>query len=455
MKNQKIAIWGLGITGQATLNYFLNSKRFEDINLVIDIYDGSEPEKFQGFVDSIQNKIPDQSTRQKVNFFFNKNNIENITDYDFVMASPSISEGHPDILRARTAGTPVYNDVSYFISQWQKTGKKSIGVTGSNGKSTVVNLIHGALLASGIKSILVGNIGKSPLDYLLEYEKDNLEIDIPVLELSSYQLETFSPEQFVDIAVVTNISPNHLDHHNNSMEEYVAAKLKITGPETKIVTVIDDEGIKKYVLPQINNFIDVSLENLNPKLTNIIAEENRALKGQHNLYNIAMALEVLDILEIDNPAALDFIKSYSGLEHRIEFVREIEGVKYINDSKSTSPDATKVALEAFGEHKNIVLISGGNDKKVSFSSLEDSFNQYVKFLVIFNHDINQKLIGIAERYEIPYEIADNLADCVKIAKEKAKKSVEFVLFSPGAASLGKFNNFEHRGQIFKEEVNSM
>jgi UDP-N-acetylmuramoylalanine--D-glutamate ligase len=238
------------------------------------------------------------------------------------------------------------------------------------------------------------------------------------------------------------------------MEEYVLAKLKIAGPETKLITVTDDAGIQKYVLPKISQPIGISLEEIPPELERFVSEENRALKGQHNLYNIAMALEVLKILNINDSRALDFIKNYAGLEHRIEFVREIDGVKYINDSKSTSPDATRVALEAFGDFKNIVLIAGGNDKKVSFEILHDPINQYVKFLVIFNHDINQKFIDIAEKFEIPYAVPNDLAECISIAKQNASAG-EIVLFSPGAASLGKFNNFEHRGQVFKTVVKNL
>ena len=450
MRKTNIAIWGFGITGKASLNYFLKSKKFSDIELLIDIYDGSSANKFA------KNLI--DGAPENVRFFFGSDDIRDIAQYDFVMASPSISNSHPDIVKAHKMGIPIYNDVSFFIEQWLKTGKRSIGVTGSNGKSTVVTLVHGALQSAGIKSILVGNIGKSPLDYLLRYEEGNLEIDVPVLELSSYQLEKFTTNQFVDIAVISNISPNHLDHHNNSIEEYSEAKLKILGPNSKLVTVVDDSGIQKHILPKVaktkTQVIQVSLDNPSHQLKYFVREDSRSLKGQHNLYNIAISLEVLKILEINSRPAHDFLQTYSGLEHRIEFVSEISSVKYINDSKSTSPASIKVALEAFGNFKNVVLIAGGNDKKVSFDILNESFNQYVKFLIIFDHEINDKLKKIALRHDIPHVVTANLIDCVKIARREAAAG-DYVLFSPGAASFGRFKCFEDRGQKFKDCVKNL
>jgi UDP-N-acetylmuramoylalanine--D-glutamate ligase len=446
MNLNKIAIWGFGVTGQAALKYFLHTKKLNQSTMQIDVFDSRAKINFDETVLSIP--------LENVNFNFEQNEIENIEDYDLLLISPSVPENHPTILKARKKGITIHNDVSYFLSAWKKTGKKSVGVTGSNGKSTVVSLIHGALQSVGVKSILVGNIGESPLDYLLDYENGDLEIDTPILELSSYQLESFGENEFTDISVITNISPNHLDHHNNSMNEYVGAKLKIIGSTSEIITVTDDPGIQKYVLPNIKKYIGISLENIDENLEQFTDESSRNLKGEHNLYNIAVVLEVLKKLNINLSDTFGFIKNYSGLEHRIEFVREIDGIQYINDSKSTSPDATKVALEAFGDNKNIILIAGGSDKKVSFGVLGDYINKYVKLLLILDHDINDKLIKLASNFDIENYIVSDLQEGIDLTKKHSKNG-DIVLLSPGAASLGRFKNFEDRGKIFKEIVNNL
>jgi UDP-N-acetylmuramoylalanine--D-glutamate ligase len=445
MNIKKIAIWGFGVTGQASLNYFLRTNTV-DQPAQIDVFDGGNKQNFNS---GLFEQLP-----SNVNFHFGVDEIQNIQDYDLLMISPSISEQKETIIKARKSGIEIHSDVSYFISQWQKTGKKSVGVTGSNGKSTVVSLIHGSLLSAGVKSILVGNIGKSPLDYLLAYENGDLLIDVPVIELSSYQLESFSKNEYADIAVITNISPNHLDHHNNSMEEYVGAKLNIAGLDSKLVTVVDNEGVQKYVLPKIKECVPVTLDEISPELEPFVDESSRNLKGLHNLYNIAVALEVLKLLDINLDLVTEFLKNYSGLEHRIEFVREIDGVRYINDSKATSPDATRIALEAFGDRKNIILFMGGTDKKVSFSALNDHLNEYVKYLIIMDHDINDQLIELADDNNTPYFVADDLESGIKKAREIAEQG-NIVLLSPAAASLGKFKNFEDRGEKFKKIVNNL
>ncbi len=448
METYKIAIWGWGVTGRASFNYFTKSKDYQDLNLEIDIYDGSEI------------NFPRQENEPRknldINFFPNHNYLENIEKYDILIISPSIPETHQSVIEARNLGKSVFNDASYFVKKWRELGKKSIGVTGSNGKTTVSSLLYEILQKTGIKTTLVGNIGKSPLDILLQIERGEIEVDLPVIELSSYQLETFNETEYVDYAIITNISPNHLDHHENSMEKYVGAKLKIAGEETKIITVLDDPGIQKYVLPKIKNPHLVSLENLEDQnqksdLEYFADSNHRKLKGEHNLYNIAIVLKMLEILEIKSEKTKEIIKNYSGLEHRIEFVKEIHGVKYINDSKSTSPDSVRVALETFGNHRNIILIAGGNEKNTSFEFLREHFNQYVKNLIVLKHHIDQKLIKLADKNQIPHSSFDNLKDCVSEAKSKSL-SGDIILFSPGSGSQPKFKNFEERGKIFKEIV---
>jgi UDP-N-acetylmuramoylalanine--D-glutamate ligase len=451
---KKIAIWGFGVTGQSSLKYFLNTERYNESE--IDIFDSGE-NKFT------EEELNNFNENGRVKFNFETNEISDVENYSLILISPGISPKHPCIKKAYDLGIKVVNDVALFLEEWKNIGI-SVGVTGSNGKSTIANLIHGSLSAVGRESILVGNIGQSPLEYLSKYQKaEGIEENKPiaVMELSSFQLETFKEEHFVDIAVISNITPNHLDRHGNDIQEYSNAKMNIFNEnETTLITTSDDEGIQKHILPFIGKTdiknISLAEGEIDPVLQEFTDPDKRELKGMHNFYNIALALEVLKCLDVElpNENISNFIKKYKGLEHRIEFAREIDGVKFYNDSKSTSPDATRVALQALGENKNVVLIAGGTDKNVSFGSWLDPINLYVKKIVILNHDINQKLIDLAEKTKTPYEVVEDMENGIKKAKEAAS-SGEVVLLSPGAASFGKFNNFENRGTIFKEIVNSL
>ncbi len=449
---KKIAIWGFGITGQATLRYFLKSPKYNEYQ--IDVYDSQSADSFGTIlIDS-----------ERVNYYFDTKDIAEVSNYEILLVSPSISKNHPVIQEAYTAGVKVCNDTMIFIEEFKDIGK-IVGVTGSNGKSTVASLIHDSLKILDKKTILVGNIGLSPLDYLIDTPEDELKDIIAVLELSSFQLEIFDINHFVDIAIITNISPNHLDRHNDDIQEYADVKMKIFNQNNShIVTVYDDPGIQNYILPKINsNLLElVSLDQLvNNQLLdfinkNFVETKQIKLPGKHNLYNVAIALKALDILgiEINNEKLINFIQNYKGLEHRIEFVRNFKGLDFYNDSKSTSPDATRVAIKSFGNDQKITLIMGGKDKNVSFEYLGPIIKNKVEKLIILSHEIDEKLIKLAEDNQVEYEVVINLQQAIDAAILN-KNYAGLILFSPGSSSLGKFKNYEDRGEQFKDIVNRL
>lgn len=419
----KISIWGFGVTGRGILEYFV------DKGCEIHVYDPS----------------PNLDIPQYENVsFFNINEIKDIGSYDMLFISPGISKNTETVQRAYEAGVKVYNDVSYFVEKMR--GKVTlIGVTGSNGKSTTVSLLQHVLEGLGKKSILVGNIGNSPMQYLREFDEGE-EFEYVVLELSSFQLEIFNDQQYVDIGVFTNLTPNHLDRHQGDMQVYANEKMNMFGGGSKIITTSSSEGVSKYVLPNISDFVDVSLEDLDE----FYFSDSIRLKGDHNKFNIAFVLEVLKLLDINDDVS-DLISSFGGLEHRVEFVREVDGVEYYNDSKSTSPEATITALNALGDVNNIVLIAGGTDKGVGYGSWVDPLNLYVKHMVILDHDINEKLIDACKKSNTEYTVAGDIHEAVKKASE-VSESRDTVLLSPGSASFGMFLNFEDRGKKYKGEV---
>ncbi len=444
-KYNKIAILGFGITGQSAIRYFSQIGVKE-----IHVFERQTEEAFS------KNTLAGSFRLPGVDIHFGSDVIENISDFDMLMASPGIPLSHPSIQAALKNNVTVHNDITYFLKEWRKIGP-IVGVTGSNGKSTTVSLLHHVLNTISRPNILVGNIGNSPLADLLKEHKPGT---IVITELSSYQLELFKNDDYVDIAVITNLTENHLDRYEGKMQLYADAKMKIAHPDaTELILVTDDAGTQKYILPKVNKKMvqAISLSDLSSEAQQFADPENRALKGEHNLYNIAMVVEVLKKLDIKIDAQVaEAIRTYAGLEHRLEFVRELDGVRYINDSKSTSADSMRVALEALGDQKNIVLLAGGSDKGGTFNSVSDHFNQYVKFIVTLDgYDSTVKKIrDTATKNGIETAHAMNMAEAVKIARDHAKTG-DTVLLSPGGGHIFHLANFEVSGRTFKEEVNKL
>lgn len=475
-ETKKILIFGYGLTGKSALNYFST----ENSNNIITVFDSKSIETFD---DRELIKFRDN---KNIKFIFGQDVLENY-DFDFAIISPGVKPYHPIIKELKEREIQIYNDVSYFIEKWRDVGP-IVGVTGSNGKSTIVSLLHHVLKGLNKNSILVGNIGKSPLDYL---SKKNKPGTIAVIELSSYQLELFQENHYVDIAVLSNITSNHLDRYHGSISEYTNTKLKIGNSKyTKFVIDIDSQGIQKYALPNIKNYalevFPVSLETnytesvdvgiYTDENGNLIFNQdlifkigNSNLLGLHNIYNIALVLGVLNYLSIEiNEAVSELINNFSGLKHRIEKVDIIKEVLYVNDSKSTSPDATRVAIEAFSNlsknpnsnsnnnSKNIILILGGEDKGMSFEVFFQELSHYVKKIIMLPGNMKDAFIKQFEKENIDVEIIDaiDMKDAVVKSKSLSEPG-DIVLLSPSSSSLNKYNNFEERGEDFIKCVKSL
>jgi UDP-N-acetylmuramoylalanine--D-glutamate ligase len=464
MKDKNVLIIGLGVTGVSSLNYVLNNHGF------VYVVEGKNRSDFD------KEKIEDFEKRgvkiyfEKDDFDFEKQNI------DLIITSPGVKYSHPVLIKALSLKIPIHNDITLFIEKFREIGP-IIGVTGSNGKSTIVSMMSEALNYAGHKSILVGNIGKSPLDYLDQKLEKNT---IAVIELSSYQLETFSKEHFVDIAIITNLSSNHLDRYKNKMSLYALAKLKIgSDKKTQMIIDVDDEGNQKYILPNASDFykelFTVSLKThfteatcsgiytneksdlvyFDGKNSHVLLDRfsERNLIGTHNLYNIATVMMTFNLLKVLDDKIIKFIREYKGLEHRIEKVAVINNVLFINDSKSTSPDATRVAIESLATNKNIILIAGGENKGMEFSLIIPHIQESVRAIFLLPGDAGElleKQIREAQ-IEIPIEWVDNMSSAVSGAFKFANAE-DIVLLSPSSSSLNIFKSFEDRGEHFKQAV---
>ncbi len=415
MKN--ILIFGLGISGLGVLNFC------KENGIAFETYD-DDPSKSSS-------KISDLQT------------------FDAIVLSPGISLSHEIILKAKSLSIPVISDLELF-KKFAPQSVKIIGITGSNGKSTTCSLVFHILKSAGKNAFLGGNIGKSPL------AKEAFESEFCVLEVSSYQLEITN---FVfDAGILLNISSNHLSHHGG-MEGYIKAKKKILNGKGFRISENDfsvDEILKNgYSLVENSFYKDGVFVSQVPIFENLL--------GKHNLKNILVAIAISsDYAKIELEEVFDAIASFKPLPHRIEMVKNVSGVKFVNDSKSTSFEATSVALSSFPKSP-IFLIAGGRPKDEGIELLlEKPEFSYVKEVILIGEasgSFAKKIIEHNKKFPekpVNYCIPGTLEKAVKLAFTsalKVKNSV--VLLSPLCASLDQFKNFEERGDMFKKFVEEL
>lgn len=327
-----------------------------------------------------------------------------------------------------------------------------IGVTGTKGKSTTSSLIHHFLKASGLDTMLIGNIGVPPLERL----EDMQPCTVAVCELSCHQLEfvQHSPE----IAVLLNIFPEHLDHYTG-FEAYKAAKENIwrcqhEGDVAIINTdVLPEAANGKVISASFGGQGDIMTDGGDITLTGRVIPYEKVctrLIGKHNRYNIAVALEAAAAAGADIEKCLASLPDFNGLEHRLEMVRTLDGVEYINDSICTIPEAAIAAVEAVGGCD--VLIIGGMDRGISYKKLTEYLNNGAVENVILLPDSGWRIAQSLDNTIFNVVKAIDLADAVRLAHGRAKKRV---VLSPAAASYGFYKNFEERGRHFKELVNAL
>ena len=336
---------------------------------------------------------------------------------------------------------------------------KKIAVTGSDGKTTTTTLIAKLLEADGYKVWLGGNIGVNLFATLDDITPD----DVAVIELSSFQLMKLS--QSPDIAVVTNVAPNHLDWHID-MAEYVEAKKRIfafQNENCRLVLNLDDEytegfskaakGCVVYISGNTENgdiyFTENGIYEKGSDL--LVADDDIKIVGRHNRYNYSAAYAAVQQL-VTKEALVNVARTFGGVEHRIEFVREIDGVKYYNSSIDSSPSRTTACINAF--KTPIIAICGGYDKHIPYDPLGELFKQKVKYTVLCGATAKK----IAEVFDsvgyTEYSIVENFDDAVRLASCKAV-SGDSVVLTPASASFDIFKNFAERGEIFKKTVNSL
>jgi len=379
--------------------------------------------------------------------------------FDLVVMSPGVPLTVEPARSAMKNGICVTGELELA---YHFTEAPIVAITGTNGKTTTTALIGSVFQNAGRSTLVGGNIG---LPLVAEVEKYCFK-DVVVAEVSSFQLETtraFKPK----VGVILNITPDHLDRHGN-MDNYIAAKAKIFAnqePGDYIVLNYDDpltaalglksrgETIYFSRCKELENGVFVNEGKIIAKLgrdAEIICNvDDLSIPGAHNLENALAAVAATKAMGINNNSLAAALKEFRGVSHRLEFVAEINGVRYINDSKGTNPDASIKALEAYD--KPIVLIAGGKNKGSDFSELAEKIREKVRVLVVLGQ--SAELIADAARAEKFENIlyAGDLSEAVMLARQAARPG-EIVLLSPACASWDMFKNFEERGDLFKKIV---
>ena len=390
-----------------------------------------------------------------------KHSEELILNADVVMKSPGIPEKKSPIVKKLVEkGIPVISEIEFAMPF---TKAVTIGITGSNGKTTTTMLTYHLLKSAGLNVGLGGNIGKSFAWQVAEDEYDSY-----VLELSSFQLDgiiNYKPH----IAIITNISPDHLDRYDYKYEKYIASKFRITMNQTEedyLIYDADDEAIAEWLK---NNKVKAQLIPFSLEKTfelgafiknktmevNIINEEEftmetetMALEGKHNMKNAMAATSVAKLMKIRNATIRESLSNFQGVEHRLEKVLKIQNVQYINDSKATNVNATFFALDSM--NTPTVWIVGGVDKGNDYNELMSLVREKVKAIICLGLD-NRKIIdSFGNVVDMMIEV-NNMEDAVKMAQRLSEKG-DTVLLSPACASFDLFENYEDRGNQFKKAV---
>lgn len=450
--NRKVAVIGLGTSNIPLLEYL------HHFGANISVFDNRNMEN-----------LPDEAILKIKEFnleaFLGYDSLNNLHGFDIIFRSPSCMPTLPELVEEEKRGAIVTSEIEMVLKMSPST---IFGVTGSDGKTTTTRLIYEILKEKGYNCFLGGNIGVPLFTKINEMTPE----DMVVIELSSFQL--MNMEVSPNVSVITNISPNHLNIHKD-YEEYIDAKKNIFRFQDKngVLVLNYDNEITKNLAKEANGRIkffssteriddgiildeEIIKECKNRVRKHLLNTKDVKLRGRHNYENICAALLATNDY-VDTDTQIRAICNFKGVEHRLELVREINGVKWYNDSIGTSPTRTIAGLNAFDEE--IVLIAGGYDKNLDYHPLAKPILNKVKTLILMGQTA-QKIYDVVQEEtkeqnkKIDIYMCDSLADTVRVANGLAKIN-QIVLFSPASASFDLFKNFEERGNIFKDLVNKI
>ena len=411
---------------------------------------------------SIKDEFKNELTENGFNWEEGKHSEDIILNSDLIIKSPGIPDKAPIIKKLKEKGIKIISEIE-FGGYYSKA--KTICITGSNGKTTTTMLTYHILKKAGLNVGLAGNVGKS---YAKQIAND--DFDIYVLELSSFQLDDMF-EFKADIAVLMNITPDHLDRYNYEMQNYVDSKFRILQNQTNenwfifnyddpiIQAEISKKEIKAKQAPfSLNKQLEIggyaSEEQITINTNNkqfIMSIHELALKGKHNAQNSLASGIAAKILEIRSESVRESLSDFVNVEHRLEFVAKVHGIEFINDSKATNINSTWFALESMD--KPTVWIVGGVDKGNDYNELMALVKEKVKAIICLGED-NSKIIEAFTGVVDTIVEAKSAFEAVSYGYRLARKD-ETVLLSPACASFDLFENYEERGNMFKQAVRGL
>ncbi|MBS7297693.1 MAG: UDP-N-acetylmuramoyl-L-alanine--D-glutamate ligase [Eubacteriales bacterium] len=442
ISGKKVAVIGIGISNKPLIVFLLKH------GATVKAYDKKTKEKL--------GEIYNELSSLGVEFCLGEGYLDEISE-DIIFKTPGMRYDVPALCNARKRGAWVTSEMEVFFDVCPA---KIIAVTGSDGKTTTTTLIHKFLEASGYITRLGGNIGRPLIGEIEEISAD----EWIVLELSSFQLHTMRKSP--DIAVITNITPNHLDWHTD-YNEYIEAKKNIISYQTKdSLAVLNSHNEEtKAIIPNCNGKVrsfsayceaDFMLKDgiICKGDEQLLDSSDIKIPGMHNVENYMTAIAAVYDL-VNKSVFTDVARSFGGVPHRIEFIRTIDGVKYYNSSIDSSPNRSLNTLSVFGN--NVVMIAGGKDKGIAYDDIGPAIVQHVKTLILIgmtSDKIEQAVRNANGGDKVKIIRASDYPNAVLLAKNEAV-SGDVVILSPASTSFDMFNNFEERGNLFKEIVLSL
>lgn len=449
LQGKKVLVFGSGISGIGA------AKLLEAVGARVVLYDGNEKLKKE----ELQKKLPKGSACEIV---LGELSGEVISTLDLAVMSPGVPLDIAPVERMQAAGVPVWGEVELAYRMGEGT---VLAITGTNGKTTTTALLGEIMKAYANSVFVVGNIGNPYTEADLSMNEDSYT----VAEISSFQLETthtFAPK----VSAILNITEDHLNRHH-TMKEYIRVKELIAANQTKddfCILNYEDEELRRFAEHCPATVVFFSSERklekgvyldgtrivlkTDAEEVELVRTEELKLLGQHNYENVMAAAAMAYCAGVPKEVIRKAASAFRAVAHRIEFVEEIHGVAYYNDSKGTNPDAAIKGIQAM--NRPTFLIGGGYDKESSYEEWIQAFEGKVKELVLIGQT-REKIEKAAHACGFYHTIlADSLEEAVKICAEKAQKG-DAVLLSPACASWGQFDNYEQRGDKFKEYVRSM
>jgi UDP-N-acetylmuramoylalanine--D-glutamate ligase len=446
LHNKKVSVIGAVRSGVAV------AKLLKSHNANVFVSDSAVADKLQSFILNLQS--------EKIEYEVGKHS-NRVYECELMVVSPGVPSNAPVVLEALKRNIKVVSELE--VGSWFCRAP-IVAITGSNGKTTTTTLTGRILSEATKKHVVAGNIGTAFSSVVMELA----ETDVAVLEVSSFQLDhidKFRPK----ISVLLNITPDHMDRYDHSMERYAASKARVFKNQLAddvLIYNIDDEWINKIIHQVQCRKIGLSVQkkltegafiedgklitSIDGTRTEIIDISQIFIKGMHNLYNSMAAVLVGQLLGVDTTLIQSTLKTFEGVEHRLEFVRKLNEVSYYNDSKATNVDSVWFALQSFKEP--IVLFLGGRDKGNDYSRLTELVRKQVKAIVAIGESAD--IVEQSFKGTTVITKASSMKEAVDIARFLAQPG-DVVLLSPACASFDWFKNYEHRGEVFKGLVNKL